>query len=332
MANGWLSQYVSIMELTSIISQRNIEKSSSFDLVYEWEDMLAQTIGIPCVRDNGLRMNRWIKRLRLSRMFITDKNAFVFKMSTFGHVGYDKSNIVPFVIDFHLEESQFEWFYKTYSKHKVVFISNKEAFDLLKSKHCPLNIRHLALSISDKYRITPDTSYEKKYDLVLMGRQNPVLLGYLEEYAKQHPDFVYVYRNEVNGHYYYYVSTGEYVGDIINRHDYMNLMRQARVGLYATPGMDGGEERTRGFNQVTPRFLEYVSCGCHIIARYPENSDTKYYELEKFSPNIETYEQFESAMNSALSKDVDMDYYSNYLEKHYTSVRAKELTNVLEKI
>ena len=317
------------MELNTIITERNIEKSSSYDLVYEWEDEFSQDLGLKFSYDDGMRTNRWVRRLRLQNALTTCKNALVFKMSTFGHSGFNKSNIVPYIIDYHLSEGQLEWLYETYSKHPIVFVSSKEAYDFLKSKGCPLNISHLALSISDKYRINLNTRYEKKYDLVMMGRQNPVLMKYLEEYIKRHPDFVYVYRQELDNHYHYYVSTGEYLGDIINRADYINLMRQARVGLYATPGIDGGEERTRGFNQVTPRFLEYISCCCHVIARYPQNSDTDYYELGRFCQSVESYEQFESAMNEALAKDVDVKSYSEYLENHYTSVRAKTMSKIL---
>lgn len=73
-------------------------------------------------------------------------------------------------------------------------------------------------------------------------------------------------------------------------------MRKGKMGLYSTPGIDGDESRTKGYHQVTPRFLELVATGCHIIARYSMNSDTEYYDLKSFSENIETYEQFEMAV------------------------------------
>jgi hypothetical protein len=109
----------------------------------------------------------------------------------------------------------------------------------------------------------------------------------------------------------------------------MNLMSQSKVGLYATPGIDGDEIRTNGFSQITPRFLEYVSCGCHIIARYNENSDAKFYEIETFSPSIQTYEQFESNLDYALKNEINKTKYSNYLHKHYTSNRAELLKSII---
>jgi hypothetical protein len=110
----------------------------------------------------------------------------------------------------------------------------------------------------------------------------------------------------------------------------MDLMRKSRIGFYATPGIDGGEIRTKGFNQVTPRFLELLSCECHVIARYKNNPDTDYYELSKFSTNINSYETFENTMNWARNNPIDKNKYVEYLEKHYTSERVQLLKMILE--
>ena len=192
------------------------------------------------------------------------------------------------------------------------------------------NIGHLALSISDKYAIDKDTRFEKIYDLILMGRQNPVLEGFLKQYIKEHPDLYYVYRELKDGKFNYYTNRGESLGDINTREKYMKLMRSARCGLYSTPGIDGGEKRTNGFSQVTPRFLELIACGCHVIARYKPNTDTDYYELERFSKSVDSYEQFERMLDEARSSDVDMQAYSSDLSKHYTSVRANQLKEIIK--
>ena len=89
--------------------------------------------------------------------------------------------------------------------------------------------------------------------------------------------------------------------------------------LYSTPGIDGGEEKTRGLSQVTPRFLEAVSSGCHVLSRYKENSDTDFFDLNRITPHISSYEQFESEFDRAIEEDVDMKVYAEYLSKHYTS-------------
>ena len=227
-------------------------------------------------------------------------------------------------------------FEKQYSRHKIVFVTSKEVYDRLHSLNCKLNIQHLPLSLSDKYKISKDTRYEKEFDLVLMGRQNPVLLGFLEQYIKKHPDFYYVYRVEnersFEKKFIYKTNRGEVIGDIVDREQYFDLMRKARIGLYSTPGTDDTSGRTNGFSQVTPRLFEYLSCGCHVIARYINNSDTQFYGLDKYWPSITTYDDFERAMDLARSTEPDMRLYSDFLSKHYTSVRAKQLKILLESI
>ena len=83
----------------------------------------------------------------------------------------------------------------------------------------------------------------KKYDLVLMGRQNPVLEQYLHRYVSTHHDFVYVYRKRVGNQFLYFTSKGESLGNINTRGLYMDLMQKAKAALYATPGIDGEEIR-----------------------------------------------------------------------------------------
>lgn len=82
-----------------------------------------------------------------------------------------------------------------YGKNPIVTVSSREVYDFLINKGVELNIAHLPLSISDRYKISDTTRFVKKYDLVLMGRQNPVLEQYLHRYVSTHHDFVYVYRN-----------------------------------------------------------------------------------------------------------------------------------------
>ena len=166
----------------------------------------------------------------------------------------------------------------------------------------------------------------------MVGRQNIVLQGYVEQYAKYHPKFKYVYRELKNGIFNYFSSDGECLGDINTREKYMALLRQSRAGLYSTPGIDGDEGRTNGFNQVTPRFLELIVSGCHILSRYPHNPDTDYYELSKISTNVTSYEQFDNYMNEALHSEVDMNFYSDYIKKHYTSSRCHDLLTYLSNV
>ena len=325
------------MELKYIDTCRKFEHWPSWDLVYEWEDILAEKLALEFDYKKSW-YNRKLRYVPLLNLFARHwNNTFCFEMTP-GIYGTNLNNmktVIPCIIDFFLTKESMPIFIRKYGNNKVVLLSSKESYDfvdeyLKQNKIKGFNIGHLALSISDKYAIDNDTRFEKKYDLVLMGRQNPVLESFLNQYIKIHPDLYYVYRELKDGKFTYYTNRGESLGDINTRDKYMKLMRSARCGLYSTPGMDGGEKRTNGFNQVTPRFLELIASGCHVIARYKPNSDTDYYELERFSKPVDSYEQFEHMLDEARSSDVDMQAYSSYLSKHYTSVRANQLMEIIK--
>jgi hypothetical protein len=139
-----------------------------------------------------------------------------------------------------------------------------------------------------------------------------------------------VYRKKKGDDFVYYTSDGVELGTINTRSQYISLMKKAKCGLYSTPGIDGGEIRTKGFNQVTPRFLELISCGCHLLARYEVNSDTNFYQLNKFSPSINSYDEFETQLNEKLNCPVDFKFYKTYLSQHYTSCRVELLQGILK--
>lgn len=318
-----------------IRTQRNYQTWPSWDLVYEWEDVLAKELHASFVYESTSPDNKHKKNLsRFYRTLFAKRNTtLVFDMVPLLYDNQqDAEETIPCIVDFYLKKEQMPLFEKAYSRNPMVLISSREAFDFLKKNDCKLNIEHFPLSISDKYRITPDTCIEKEYDLVLMGRQNPVLESFLKQYEKEHSSFRYVYRRECeSGKFCYSTSDGEALGNIDTREQYWRIMRKGRCALYSTPGMDGGESRTNGFNQVTPRFLEIIACGCHVIARYRPNSDTEFYELDNFCPSIEDYSSFERILDNALNTEVDMDVYANYLSKHYTSVRGRQLLTLLKK-
>ena len=324
------------MKISQVLTNRGISNGKDYGIVNEWEDVFSELLDVPLYYDDWKRRDKtffW-KIPSLASFVQTNKPTFAFVMLPLASPhGYNKKNIIPCVIDFFCKEpDELQHFYKRYDKNPLVLISSKEAYDYLVSVKCPLNIKHLALSIPDKYRIDDKTSFEKSYDVVMLGRQNRVLQDYLNEYSEHHKDITYVYGKQEGRVFRYYDQGGVDLGCMSSRDEYMNLMRKTRIGLYATPAMDGGRSDTNGFNQVTPRFLEYIVNGCHVLARYPNNSDTDFYELDKLSTRIETYRQFEKAMDELRNKEVDVPRYSQYLANHYTSVRVETLLKYLETV
>lgn len=324
------------MEISQVLTNRSISNGKDYGIVNEWEDIFSEMLNVPLYYDNWKRRDKTIfwKIPWLASFFQTNLPTFAYVMLPIASpYGNNKKNIIPCMIDFFCrDKNELQKFYKRYDKNPVVLISSREAYDYLVSVKCPLNIRHLALSISDKYCIDDKTTFEKRYDVVMLGRQNKVLQEFLNEYSERHKELTYVYGKKEGRNFRYYDQDGLDLGTMSSRDDYMNLMKMSRIGMYATPAMDGGRTDTNGFDQVTPRFLEYIVSGCHVLARYPKNSDTDYYELDKMSTRIDTYEQFEKAMDEMRYKEVDVARYAKYLANHYTSVRVHTLLKYLEEV
>jgi len=290
-----------------ILSQRYFGNPLHWQQVFEWEDVFSSRCGIPIVSDvwGGYYLGALKRKFpALGRMVKTRKPSFQFTMTA--HLAGEEClpNIVPCIIDYLTREPDgVRRFCRNFSRNPLTLISSREAYEFLKAQNVPLQIRHFPLSIADRYRITPDTRFEKKFDLALIGRGNRVLREFLTRYRQKHSDLSII------------------SGPPRDRDGYMQYIRSARAMLYTTPGIDGARSDANGFNQVTPRFLEAVVGGCHVIARYATNPDTEFFELPTICPHTTTYEMFEEQLDRARRVSVDMKHYARYLEKHYTSTR-----------
>lgn len=314
-----------------IVSKRAFEHWPSYDLVYEWEDEIVKVLLTADIYKQK-KITIWKKSVNckinglfdVNRLFTWKKMCFRYDMEPVLH-GKVSSNMSICIIDFYLNESDLSRFYKVYNNVQHLYVSSREVYDFLQSHSPQRLVEHLPLTLPDKYAISENTLIEKQYDLVMVGRQNSVLMDFLAKYMKDHKISCVIRGEITNGHFPYYTDTGEFVGYGDTRSQYIGLLRKGRVAFYSTPGMDGGETRTNGFNQVTPRFLEEIACGCNVIARYTKNSDTDYFELDKMCQKVDRYEDFENAMNFALNNSPNMKLYSTYLKKHYTSTIATRL-------
>lgn len=233
---------------------------------------------------------------------------------------------VPWIIDYFLPDGAVESFLKATAECSYVLISSREAYEhVINHGGDPEKYLHLPLSLPDRYRLDPTAAINKDIDLALVGRPTSVLLDFARRYLASHPGLRVVVKGaKRGGHPWVYDLEGNPVADIDSREDYLALMRRCRLFLYSTPGMDDGKP-TEGFSQVTPRFLEALSCGCLPLMRYRDNPDTRYYDLASFGPSIDTYEQFEAAADRLLSAKNDLNVIAKYLEPHYTSSVVKTL-------
>lgn len=341
------------MEITLLLSNRKYEHRVFWDLVREWEDSLSKYMNIPiyCIFSESYCysvfrhkfVRRMIRKLPFLKFFYVPCGyKLIFEMQPelpapesyeeFG-IHFDIDKTIPWIIDCIFTENDFVNFNEAYRKYPLVLISSMKSYNILKNRNlCPdVNIVHCALSISDKYKmIDSEAMDEKQYDVVLAGRQEPVLLEYLEKYNYSHPGLIVVSRKQKGEKWEYQTSDGSSLGNMESRDDFINLLRKTRIGFYSTPHTHPQYAQTQDF--VTPRILEYMACGCHVIAKYPINDDVNYWRLPEIIPSIDTYEQFEMAMDYSLSNKIDSTKYEKFLSMHYTSVRAKQLQKIVSEL
>lgn len=327
------------MNIQQIYSRRYVSgQNYAQPIIYEWEDVIAKSLNVPVV--DYPSFYKVVNKLNIHSSLVGPlKDSFRFVIN--GR-DYDEPmnhrHIIPCIIDFFEKGDSLQDFYKKHSNNKLVLLSSPFDYDYLKKQGCPINIGLFAYSLSDKYAIT-ENKIEKKYDIVLTGRQDPLLYSFFMEYVKKHPDVTYVKRgqeleNDRKKTKGYYMNGKDFVGNVETREEFIKLQAQGRATLYGVQGYIN-DERTKGFYHMTPHFLEIISCGCHVLAHYPSGEagvDARYYEFDKFSPSIETYEEFEVEMDKALNSEVDLNTYSSYMKKHYTSTRVNELQKLLTNI
>jgi len=323
--------------MTKIITGRYFQKQVHYwQQVYEWEDVLKS--GLSASLFPNILMSHAPKFLKSNSAFhlFPNSQALVFEMNPEWrqYELFNRSNIIPWIIDFYISsEEKLHTFYHVFDKHKVVLISSIEAFNFLKSKGCPLNIVHLPLSCSDKYKITENTTFNKEFDVLLMGRTNEILLSYLEKYEKYHPNISIVSCKLEDGHRNYYGQDGTFYGNADDRNGMLSLLRKSRIGLFTMRGVIGEPTqvtKTNGFCHVTPRLFELMMTGNHIITNYVDNAEADYYKLPQLFPNTDSYFSFEIQMDTCLHNNVDMRMYSEYLSNHYTSTLIEPLKDIFK--
>lgn len=333
---------LSILSKRKIAENQTNKKRHCFDIIFEWEDILAEELSIDIKTRSSIEFffdsicrNIYCKTglsfFGLFRLFDFKRGTRVvmFDASTKHFNGiYNNKRYIPCLIDYFLADSEYGDFVKAYKNNELVLVSNLDVFLYLKNKRCPIPLEHFPLSIPDCY--LTNTIYKKYYDIVLAGRCNPLLEKWVSMAEQNISGLCVIRRKYENGNFIYYKSgSGEVIAEGNSREQYFDILSKSRMAIYSTPGMDGTREDANGWNQVTPRVLELMAAQCHVLARYPENMDTDYYGLKNVIKNIETYSEFEASVLQYMTKPIDLDMYNKYLENHVTSKRADLLKEIL---
>ena len=329
-------------KIDHIYSTRQFEKAFHWKIVFEWEDIIAQKLGLDFVYGtNKLKeLQDWLTRfyvhiphvsvfttllIRIYNLFVPSKGITVYyQMDTllYYYEIYNRKDMIPIMIDFWLKDGEIPDFIRKHKRNPYIGISSRQVYDKLVAMNLGKQFFHCPLTLSDNYALTPATRYKKEYDLTVIGgaNRNPYFMPFINKYKEENPSFTYIVCkvNPKDNTVFYETDTGEYVCEANTREQYIELIRKTKIALYTTPGI-GGRKNANGYDQVTPRFLELVAGQCHILAHYSKNSDTDYFELDSFSPDITDYEMFKHELEKKLNSDPDYEMYYRYMEKHYTS-------------
>lgn len=322
---------------SQIISNRSFNLWPSWHIVYEWEDEIASRLSLEIVNRQDLNKKylQWLK-MKTKQETLLEKNLNYFESDLIPSISkysycfemaprFDLHisnfrNTIPIFVDY-WDRENVSLTKEAYEKCPFLLVTSLEVINFFKAHNFKNRLIHFPISLPSKYRISPDQTFEKKYDIVLVGRQNAVLLSFLQRYVNQNPEIEFIQAFQEGGEIYCSSNKSGRMGKCHSREAYMSLLRATRVAFYSTPGIDGGEQRTNGFNPVTPRFLEILSAGCHVIARYPKNLETEFFNLKAICPAINTYSEFVTQLHDALLQPPPAQRNSEYLENHYTSRR-----------
>lgn len=320
--------------IRSIRNQRNL-KTRSWDIVFEWEDIIADKLKLNIIDKKNSYIELFLQKIKLYHFLYKYLNSnrlsidFVTNISIQkGH--FSSSNSIPIVIDFWYDrESEIKGFIEHFKYVPLLFVTNKEVQKLLESYNCPFPVEHFPLSLPDKYELKDSTMIQKEYEFGFVGRVDSFFLKHVEQYAAKHEDFEYVYSKGISVEREYWTNKGKYIGKDEGRASYIDFLRKTKISCYSTPGMD--EIKKVKYNQVTPRVLEMLANGCQVIGHYPLTEDVEWYDLPSVVPNVNDYEEFERQMDIMRNKPFDYKSVTEFLSKHYTSTSVNVLSNALSK-
>ena len=325
-------------KVKNIISIRNKKdlRTRSWDIVFEWENIIAQKLNLNIVEKKGSFFFFFMQRLHLSKAFNLLFRSSHLSLEFVTDVklkanSYASCNTIPIIIDFWYEkDEEIIKFIEHFKYVPLLFVTNKEVQTLLSSYVCPFAVEHFPLSLPDQYKLQDSSITKgKEYEFGFVGRIDNFFWELIQKYAERHEDFEYVYSKGISVEREFWTNKGRYLGKDEGRESYINFLRKTKISSYSTPGMD--ETKKVKYNQVTPRLLEMLANGCQVIGHYPLSDDVIWYNLPSVVKSVENYEDFEKELDSLRKKDFDFDKVSGFLSRHYTSSSVLLLSEALNK-
>jgi len=297
--------------IRSIISTRNVSQWPTFQMVHEWEDILGTQLGVPfrslddsCLLPPSDGPDQGFDLLFLP--LASELEDYVRNHS-----------LIPIVMD--LWRDGFEAFISCAPQFRLVFVTNLQAYQELSSQ-LP-NLRYLPFTIADQYL---DSSLPAKdIDIIHYGRRNPVLDQYLQKFLQDHPACHAVITDKSDNGEAILIHSNRWgsLGVSDSRKKFMDLLCRSRISLVSTVGMDGSRQ-TGGIDPVSPRFLESMAAGCHLVGRIPDNPEFRDSGLFRLCHHVDSYQQFEKTILALLAEPANP-------QRDYRPLLAQRLTSSL---
>lgn len=324
----------------NLLSQRAFNRWPSYDVVFEWEDIIASALNAQIITFESGVVGKVVRRIKKYWLKInkganssfkitsTTDCKLLWEMNANGYKNLPTQNIIPIFLDFPVR--MIDPIIKATAGLPVFFVTCKDIYNILIEKGTR-NVHFMPLSISDKY--FADEAPKKTVDVIQFGRKNSVLHDYMLKYCELHPTVDYVFQSG-DGTLTYESTTRGNVGKFDTRKEYVDMIKSCRVSLVSTPGCDKGRSGEFGaIDFVTPRFFESAAFYCHMIGRYTDNEETEELELGKVCPNVKSYEEFEKLIDLYLSAaDWDWTTQREWTRRNLTSVRAKYIQEIIGRL
>lgn len=324
------------MNNISILSERTFQTWPSWDVVYEWEDEIANVLQCNITplypSPYGQVLSRLRKVLRkfglTNREFKIGKNPewkLAWIMDARIYQDYTFLNTIPIFLDFPVDMLDIISF--ATKKLPCFWVTSKDIYNLFIRKGCN-NIYFEPLSVADKY--VTNVSPIKDIDVIQFGRKNMILHDYMLKFCEAHKDVEYVYQT-TDGSLTYVSTSRGIIGKFDSRREYMSLLSRCKVSLVSTPSIDNSKD-FGGIDFVTPRFYESAANYCHMLGRFTENEESKLIYLDEVCENIYSYNQFADYLSTVLSVDCsnNVKKYEHFLNENKTSKRACSISKVLK--
>lgn len=315
--------------MNGILSERKYEKWASFDVVYEWEDILSEQFHAPIVELRRNIITRLLNKFVIHSPFSFDFNNWNISiiMCPERNRRYVGRNIIPIYLD--VNEKNCDLVIEATVNLPLYFVTSLEIWKRLRAAGGD-NCYYIPMSISDKYK--SDIESDKSVDIIQVGRKNNLLHEWAMRYCELYKETNYIFSIEGKGLGYYSTLYGN-IGEVNGREAYMKLLRKSKISLVSTPGYDGERHPGMVMDCFTPRFYESAISWCYLIGRYVHNEEAETLEIKSVCDFVESYDQFESYVKKYIdSKEfLKRGDYIRFINENITSKRVEELKEIMSR-